>query len=96
MSYREEFPDYDDKLVIPEGFEDYSWHNDCCPHVSKRYFDTPEVEAKVNIWQDYKNPALRDYDNGKRFLFQIIVNGVNIMLHETDDWSEIEKLVAMC
>lgn len=49
MSYRTEFPDYDDDLYCPDGWTDQSWHNDTCPHIQKR-IDTIETEIEVNVW----------------------------------------------
>lgn len=93
--YKSEFPDYDDKLIIPEGFKDNSWHNDVCPHIEKRFYDTKECYVACLIWQDYRNPELREMEYAKRYLFQIEVNNETIMEKETDDWEVIEQLVKM-
>lgn len=93
--YKSEFPDYDDKLKIPEGFKDNSWHNDVCPHIEKRFYDTKECYVVCLIWQDYCNPELREMEYAKRYLFQIEVNNETIMEKETDDWEVIEQLVKM-
>lgn len=98
MYYKKEFPDYDDVLVIPKGFEDQSWHNDVCPHVVKSIMDYKNTSIEMRIWQDYKDPALREREN-KRYLFQIhIYTDVldDILLnYETNEWKEIEKLIDM-
>lgn len=93
MSYREEFPDYDDKgIYIPKGWTDGSYHNDTCPHAYVRTYDDEVVEAEARIWQDYKEPAKREYESDKRYLFEIVVNGEPMFQRSTDDLEEIKNL----
>ena len=97
MSYMTEFPDYDGELYTPEGFKDYSWHNDVCPHVAKRY-DSKDLEIEVCIWQDYVNPELRegfvDYENiSKRYGFIIEINHGSVFTCTTDSLEKIKELV---
>ena len=92
MSYIKEFPDYDGELYIPKGFNDYSWHNDVCPHVEKRY-DNENLEIDVCIWQDYIDISLREREIGKRYLFQIKVNDGVLFSCETDDLEKVKELV---
>ena len=74
MSYKTEFPDYDGELYIPDGFIDTSWHNDIMPHVSMIRQTADGNEIVYNIWQDYVNKNLREYENTKRYAFAIVVN----------------------
>lgn len=91
MSYISEFPDYDGEFYLPDGWEDNSWHNDVCPHIEKRSKDD---SVKVYVWQDYSDPAKREYDNTARYLFQICCNGDDAQfMYESDEWSEMEKLM---
>ena len=93
MSYRSEFPHYDTELIVPEGFFDNSWHNDVCPHVTKIYEDTKDCYVEANIWQEYRNPDMREVE--KRYTFQIEVNGNVIFQKETDEWNEIQELIKL-
>ena len=88
--YKSEFPDYDTKLIIPEGFKDVSWHNDIMPHVRKS-MTYEGIEITLNIWQDYKSVELREYEYRKQFILQLEVNLNMVYEFESDDWSEIEK-----
>lgn len=91
MSYISEFPDYDGEFYLPDGWEDNSWHNDVCPHIEKR---SKGDSVKVYVWQDYSDPAKREYDNTTRYLFQICCNGDDAQfMYESDEWSEMEKLM---
>lgn len=90
VSYKYEFPDFDRELYVPEGWMDNSWHNDIMPRAIKR---TKNEEIEISIWQDYENVDRREYDNGKRYIFQIQVGYDTIFSWETDDLDEIKKLV---
>ena len=98
MHYRQEFPDYDDTIIIPKGFQDHSYHNDISPHIAKTIMEDKDVCIELRIWQDYKDPELRERE-GKRYIFQIhIYTDVmdDLLMHyETDDWGEIEKMIDM-
>ena len=111
MSYKTEFPDYDGQLYVPKGFIDASWHNDIMPRAEKiikvpQYaneveaevaFILCETEAEVQfiLWQDYADPQKREYDNGKRYIFQIEINGESIFEVTTDDL-DIAKQIIKC
>ena len=92
MSYQIEFPDYDDDLYCPDGWQDQSWHNDTCPHIQKR-IDTADTEITVNVWQDYKDKTLRELNFGKRYSFIIEANGFYVFSYETDDLEKIKELM---
>ena len=61
MSYKYEFPDYDDELPVIDGFKDESWHNDVCPSMEKRIYN----DAYLKLWCDYKNPEMREIGDRK-------------------------------
>ena len=61
MTYKTEFPHYDDTLSLPEGWTDTSWHNDICPSFERVYGDTT-----FRLWCDFKDPELREV-GGLRF-----------------------------
>lgn len=92
MSYRDEFPDYDEKgIYIPKGWADGSYHNDTCPHAYKRNANDDEV-IEARIWQDYKDPSKREYENDKRYLFEIVVEGEPVYQYLTDDLEKIKDI----
>jgi hypothetical protein len=61
MTYKTEFPHYDDTLSLPEGWIDTSWHNDICPSFERVYGDTT-----FRLWCDFRDPELREL-GGQRF-----------------------------
>ena len=91
--YKDEFPDYDAELWVPNGFVDASWHNDACPHVEKNLFASPAFDLRVEIWQDYKDIDKREYDHGCRYMFVIRANGSEIFTYGTDNLYEIKEIV---
>jgi|Laugrespbdmm15dd_1035085.scaffolds.fasta_scaffold82834_2 hypothetical protein len=63
MNYKTEFPQFDDSISLPEGWEDESWHNNACPSFSKPL----KNNQRLVLWYDYKSPELRDSPSLKRF-----------------------------
>ena len=61
MTYKTEFPDYDDTLSFPEGWVDDSWHNDVCPKF---------IKGNVLIWCDYKDFDRREIE-GQQFIVSL-------------------------
>ena len=61
MTYKIEFPDYDDILSFPEGWIDDSWHNDVCPKF---------IKDKILIWCDYKEFDRRETE-GQQFIVSL-------------------------
>jgi hypothetical protein len=61
MTYKTEFPHYDDTLSLPSGWIDTSWHNDTCPSFERVFGDTT-----FRLWCDFKDPELREV-GGQRF-----------------------------
>ena len=51
-----QFPDYDDTaLIIPDNWNDISYHNDICPSISKPV----KPDLNLVIFCDFKNPERR-------------------------------------
>ena len=92
MSYKTEFPDYDGEFFLPKGWEDNSWHNDVCPHAEKR---DENLGVSVYLWQDYVNPENREYEEGKRYIYEIRLDkSFNyIFSFATDDLELIKEMV---
>lgn len=51
---------------LPEGFEDFSWHNDAMP--SFGFWDETKGEASVRLWIDHPDPEERVGGGGARFV----------------------------
>jgi hypothetical protein len=64
--YMDEFPDYDDTLTLPEGWQDMSWHNDACPS-----FDRKVGDINFRIYCDYSDPDRREMQGEPRFVVYI-------------------------
>jgi len=65
-NYMAEFPDYDDTLTLPQGWQDISWHNDACP-----CFELKLEGANYRVYCDYKDPNKRDSLGSMRFVVYI-------------------------
>jgi hypothetical protein len=65
-NYMTEFPDYDDTLILPEGWQDISWHNDACPSFERKYGN-----VAYRIFCDYKDPNRRESLGSMRFVVYI-------------------------
>ena len=88
MSYKTEFPDYDGKLFIPEGFHDRSYHNDTCPCAAMEI-----GKVLIRIWQDYIEPNKREQEDSKRYLLQVEYNGKVLFNYFTDELEIIKEMV---
>ena len=90
--YRKEFPDFGEMDVeIPAGFEDASWGNESCPCFSSE-------AAQACLWVDYKDPALREFQDGPRFTLAALEDGQHPVepgepLCSTDDWAVLLQAV---
>jgi hypothetical protein len=62
-NYMTEFPDYDDTLILPEGWQDISWHNDARP-----CFENRIGEIAFVIFCDYKDSDRREMKGEPRFV----------------------------
>jgi hypothetical protein len=60
------FENFDDVIVIPEGFISTVWRNNACPSICREI----DENTGVTIWIDYKNPELRETE-GKRFIVSL-------------------------
>ena len=60
------FENFDDVIVIPEGFISTVWINNACPSICREI----DENTGVTIWIDYKNPELRE-TVGKRFIVSL-------------------------
>lgn len=91
--FRKEFPDYpvEDMPVIPVGFVDSSWVNNAAPSFECR-------SLGLSVWIDYKDPSLREYGDGNRFIMHPIdAEGAmtdDDPILETSDWLEVLKLIS--
>ena len=56
MNYMVEFPHYDDTLIVPQRYQDLSWHNDICPHFERAV----NPVKSVAIWCDFKDYSKRE------------------------------------
>ena len=97
MSYLSAFPDYDGELFVPKGWVDYSYKNDLCPRAMKIVESETEcLRIEFSLWQDYVDVDKREYDNRKRFTFEIMLfdgKGERLMYYyETDDFEEAKRL----
>lgn len=81
-NYREEFPDFELDVTIPEGFEDSSWHNDVCPS-----WYSEELDAE--LWVDYKNPEDREMAGCPRFLVVLDPQCERHIRLHTDDYAQV-------
>lgn len=99
MSYSSEFPDYDGDFFCPKGWMDGSWHNDTMPKAVKEckalvsYKDHLYTEVWFTIWQDYVFEDHREYEGGKRYMFEITVGLETVFRYETDSLLEIQNFV---
>jgi hypothetical protein len=62
-NYMTEFPDYDDTLILPEGWQDISWHNDACPSFGRKFGN-----ISFRIYCEYKDPNKRESLGELRFI----------------------------
>lgn len=99
MTYQTEFPDIPaaDMPDIPKTWRDVSWHNDACPcfeFMAAGAGDSNYQSAVV--WIAERDPALREFQNGKRFLITYYTDGRLDCLDvlETDDWTAVLAYVA--
>ena len=77
MNYRTEFPDFDNELVLPDGWIDSSWHNDVSPSFEKQLGD-----ITYKIWCDYKDPEKREV-GGKQF---------TVAIYDQNEFEELQDL----
>ena len=66
-NYKQEFPDFDTELHLPEGWIDTSWHNDICPSFEKQF-----GAVTYKIFCDYTNPDRREV-GGDQFTVSLYI-----------------------
>jgi hypothetical protein len=81
MTYKIEFPDYDDTLSFPEGWIDDSWHNDVCPKF---------IKDNIMIWCDYKDFDRREIE-GQQF---IVSHGHDVNLEPIKAFDSLSDALA--
>jgi len=80
-----EFPDFNLDVAIPESFIDISFRNDMCPIFEDK-------KAGLQLMIDYKDVDLREFEEGPRFILQVIQSDIfkpfkSIL--ETDTFEEV-------
>lgn len=87
--YKQEFPDYDRKLYIPDGWIDSSYHNDMMPRVVKDF-----GKYRFSIWQNYRNPDLRESCEDAEYIFDIQLDDSTVIFsYLTNSLVEINRLM---
>ncbi len=88
-----EFPDFDASTLplIPAGWTDASWANDCCP-----CFET--ADKRWVVWIDYADPARREFADARRYTARPLddegcIMDDHILAEHTDDWNVILKAI---
>ena len=93
-----EFPDYDAEdlpaLAASIGWSICAWHNDNMPYLQH----PQDKNDRWRIWCDYAAPAMREWQEGKRFIVartEWLSNGGAEYdeLLTTDEWSEVVEFV---
>lgn len=97
MTYQTEFPDFpaaDMPSDIPADFADSSWRNEICPSFTIwENMDSP-VFQWAKLWIDYADSALREFQDGKRFLIQLIDEDGRVSpadIWQSDDWNSTRQ-----
>lgn len=96
--YRREFAEFGLlDIVIPEGFEDVSWHNDSCPSFACDALG-------VYLFVDYADRSMSDFPKNKRFSLVrgevedgVMVHadaGEDATLAHTDDFQEVLAVIS--
>lgn len=84
--YKQEFPDFDLDIAIPEGFEDVSWVNDTCPSFQHKELD-------LLLFVDYADPSKREHEDTLRFSLITTEDGMLTDARDdlayTDDFAEV-------
>jgi len=91
-SYQTEFPDFALDVIIPDTWEDISYHNDACPSF---YAGVTQEGYSVKVWVDYTDPKEREFPQMDRFCVVIEDNLIiETDTHEGNDWDAVLKFVA--
>lgn len=89
--YLQEHPDFGLlDVTLPDGFEDWSYHNDVCPR-----FVNPS--RRLDVFIDYKDPEKREYERRGRFTVYTVdpedPTTPGLYLLNTDDWNAVYELL---
>lgn len=88
-----EFPDFDQATLptIPDGFRCAAWHHDALPC----WLEMPDRPCRIQLAIDYPDASDRECSGAKRFHIDLIAeDGTPWPYHDTDDWSEMETVIA--
>jgi hypothetical protein len=88
MTYKTEFPHYDDTLTLPDGWVDTSWHNDVCPSFEKVFGDTT-----FRLWCDFKDPEQREVGGLRFTVCTYIEDELNASLGQSESMEEALKII---
>ncbi len=70
--------------VLPEPWEDHSWHNDVCPHFMHK-------EREVELWFEHARPEDREFPNSARYSIQQMSGHEFVeQLYACEDWADME------
>lgn len=90
--YQTEFPDFALGVIIPDTWEDISYHNDGCPSF---YAGVTQEGYNVKVWIDYADRKEREFPEMDRFCVVIEDNLIiETDTHEGNDWDAVLKFVA--
>jgi hypothetical protein len=85
MTYQTEFPQYDDVLTFPEGWEDTSYRHDVAPSFSKDLGNG----QRLMIFCDYKTLELREFHNSPDFKEYTNQPRFGLSVWEDEDFVEL-------
>lgn len=90
MTYKYEFPHYDDVLPSIDGFEDDSWHNDVSPSMRYKLF----ANTYIKLWCDFKDTEMREI-GGKQYTVTHYSedNFDYVPMFSSDDIEEVKKFI---
>jgi len=91
-----EFSDFDVTTLppsMPDGFSCTAWHHDVCPTWMEGQSGDDLKSGDLMISIDYAEP-LREFPDVPRFQVSMYCTDDWDMLHDSDDWAEIEVAVA--
>lgn len=94
MAWNTEFPEIETDVgtlaaMLPDGFVDVSWHNDCCPSFQK----TLKNGLLLRVWIDFADKDCREIGGGlygNRFIVEILnadYEHVELLL-STEVWAD--------
>ncbi|MBD2745735.1 hypothetical protein IC232_03400 [Microvirga sp. BT688] len=87
--WQREFPRFEADWIpdLPEGFEDYSWHNDACPRFHN-------IMRDLVLWVDYPDPQEREIVENLRYsVCRELDDGSMEDLYSADEWSLVQDFI---